>query len=60
MSNCILLFGLGRKEAFPVDTWMRKIIGREYGGKFPVELYPETAGVMQQYMFFSERSSRKL
>lgn len=60
VSNCILLFGLGRKEAFPVDTWMRKIIGREYGGKFPVELYPETAGVMQQYMFFSERSSRKL
>ena len=60
VSNCILLFGLGRKEAFPVDTWMRKIIGREYGGKFPVELYPETAGVMQQYMFFSERDRKSV
>lgn len=58
VSNCILLFGLGRKEAFPVDTWMKQIIGREYGGKFPVELYPKTAGVIQQYMFYSERQKR--
>jgi N-glycosylase/DNA lyase len=58
VSNCILLFGLGRKEAFPVDTWMKQIIGREYGGKFPVELYPQTAGVIQQYMFYSERAKR--
>ena len=58
VSNCILLFGLGRKEAFPVDTWMKKIIAREYAGKFPVELYPQTAGVIQQYMFYAERSRK--
>lgn len=59
VSNCILLFGLGRKEAFPVDTWIKKIIAREYAGKFPVELYPQTAGVIQQYMFYAERSCRE-
>lgn len=59
VSNCILLFGLGRKEAFPVDTWMKKIIAREYAGKFPVELYPQTAGVIQQYMFYAERITKK-
>lgn len=58
VSNCILLFGLGRKEAFPVDTWIKKIIAREYAGKFPVELYPQTAGVIQQYMFYAERKQK--
>ena len=55
VANCILLFGLGRHDAFPVDTWMKKIIDREYGGKFPLERYPKTAGIMQQYMFYAER-----
>lgn len=56
VANCILLFGLGRHDAFPVDTWMKKIIDREYGGKFPLERYPKTAGIMQQYMFYAERT----
>lgn len=55
VANCILLFGLSRHDAFPVDTWMKKIIDREYGGKFPLERYPKTAGIMQQYMFYAER-----
>lgn len=56
VSNCILLFGLGRKEVFPVDTWMQQVIAAEYAGKFPVERYLQTAGVMQQYMFFEARA----
>lgn len=59
VSNCILLFGLGRRGALPVDTWLQRVIAREYGGKFPVELYPGTAGVIQQYIFFSERGGKK-
>lgn len=58
VANCILLFGLGRHDAFPVDTWMKKIIDREYGGKFPLERYQKTAGIMQQYMFYAERMGR--
>lgn len=59
VANCILLFGLGRKEAFPVDTWIKKIIDREYNGKFPVEKYNGNAGVIQQYMFYAEREAAK-
>lgn len=55
--SCIMLFGLGHKGAFPIDTWIKKIIAREYGGKFPVEHYKNCAGVIQQYMFYSERKN---
>lgn len=56
VANCILLFGLGRHDAFPVDTWMKKVIDREYGGRFPLERYSGNAGVIQQYMFYAERT----
>ena len=30
VANCVCLFGLHHVEAFPVDTWIRKILMREY------------------------------
>ncbi len=30
VANCVCLFGLHQTEAFPVDTWIRKILLREY------------------------------
>lgn len=51
VANCIMLFGLHRLESFPVDTWMQKIIEKEYSGIFPIERYREYAGVIQQYIF---------
>ncbi|MEE3392162.1 MAG: DNA glycosylase [Lachnospiraceae bacterium] len=57
VANCVELFGLHQIQAFPVDTWVRKIEEKYYGGRFPVEKYPETAGIMQQYLFFAERKS---
>ncbi|MBP3204106.1 MAG: DNA-3-methyladenine glycosylase 2 family protein [Blautia sp.] len=59
VANCISLFGLHRLSAFPRDTWIQKIEDGYYGGRFPVEQYPEYAGVMQQYMFFFERKRKK-
>lgn len=55
VAECTLLYGFGRKEAFPVDVWVRRIMG---------ELYPEglpsfTAGVegiAQQYLFHWRRN----
>ncbi|MEX0329861.1 MAG: DNA glycosylase [Puniceicoccaceae bacterium] len=35
VADCILLFGYGRMEAFPVDTWIARLM---------VEHYPELAG----------------
>lgn len=30
VANCVLLFGLGRREAFPVDVWMKRIMESMY------------------------------
>lgn len=74
VANCICLFGLHHIDAFPVDTWIRKILLREYAPKsrraksvpqarLCQELVQENfscykgfAGVMQQYIFYYERS----
>lgn len=55
VADCICLFGLGKKDAFPMDTWMKRIVAREYGGIFPIGRYPESAGILQQWMFYYER-----
>ena len=54
VAACIELFGLHRMNAFPIDTWMAKVIDREYGGKFPIEKYRGYEGIIQQYMFLYE------
>ncbi len=35
VANCICLFGLHHIDAFPVDTWIEKILMREYYPKHP-------------------------
>ncbi len=55
VADCVCLFGLGHKEAFPVDTWVRRVVKQRYQGRFPLERYPGCAGVMQQFLFFAER-----
>jgi N-glycosylase/DNA lyase len=37
VADCMLLFGLGRLEAFPVDVWVKRILLRYYAGHFPAE-----------------------
>lgn len=72
VANCICLFGLHHVDAFPVDTWIKKILLREYYSekynslpksklydaiiKEHFSIYKGYAGVMQQYIFFYERS----
>src|SRR5204863_5786276 len=31
VADCVLLFGAGKLEAFPVDTWIIKAMARRYG-----------------------------
>lgn len=52
VADCVLLFGLHRVEAFPVDTWIRQVIDEHYGGKFPIEHYEGHAGIIQQFIFY--------
>ena len=58
VADCICLYGLGHKESFPIDTWIRKVVANEYGGKFPVENYTGTAGIVQQWIFYYMQTRR--
>lgn len=60
IADCVLLFGAGRLEAFPVDTWMLKIMASAYGleGWPPAQIalfgrahFGPYAGLAQQYLF---------
>jgi len=54
VANCVVLFGMHKLDAFPIDTWINRIVDREYAGRFPVEKY-KYPGVLQQYIFYYER-----
>lgn len=55
VADCICLFALGMKDAFPMDTWMKRIVAVHYDGIFPLYRYPGCAGILQQWMFYYER-----
>jgi len=64
VADCVLLFGAGRYEAFPVDVWIIKALDARYGleGWTPQQtaLFGRThfgphAGLAQQYLFAWER-----
>lgn len=55
VANCIMLFAFARTGRFPVDVWIQRIEDRYYGGHFDHTAYPDTAGIMQQFMFYYER-----
>ena len=38
VADCVLLFSLGKTEAFPVDVWVRRIILNHYASLLPEEL----------------------
>lgn len=70
VAHCIMLFGFGRLEAFPVDTWVQKAMTVLYFGGKPTPLrvirdtarekFGDWAGVAQQYLFHSARVRRAL
>lgn len=57
VANCVMLFGYHRLARFPRDAWINCIEEREYGGAFPTERYPDSAGAHQQYIFYYARST---
>jgi N-glycosylase/DNA lyase len=68
VADCVLLFGAGKLEAFPVDTWIIKAMARRYGldGWTPAQIahfgrthFGACAGLAQQYLFAYERAQPK-
>ena len=67
VANCVLLFGLGRREAFPVDVWMKRIMEQMYfDGRdtkkpeieaFAVKKFGDLGGYAQQYLFDYARTT---
>ena len=54
VADCVLLFGFGKTDAFPVDTWMKKAADY-YGGELRATDFGEYAGVAQEYIFYYVR-----
>ncbi len=65
VADCILLFSCGKTEAFPVDTWIKKIMNELYIESkdvkkielFAHQKFGKYAGIAQQYLFYYKRSN---
>lgn len=64
VANCIMLFGLRRTGAYPVDTWIFKANRTEQLNtpkkveRYYRDRYGEYAGFAQQYTFYYARSNK--
>ena len=67
VANCVLLFGLGRREVFPVDVWMKRISEHLYFDEdtpkavieeFAMKKFGQNAGYAQQYLFMYGQSKK--
>lgn len=59
VASCIALYGLHKTDAFPIDTWIQRIITKQYNGKFEIDRIQPYAGIIQQYMFCYQRFLEK-
>lgn len=68
VADCILLFGLGKSEAFPIDTWVKKTLTRRYQlgsasqkaiENFVEERFGNLKGFAQQFLFYFERENER-
>lgn len=50
VSECVLLFGMYRTEAFPIDVWIKRVLENYYPEGFPEYAKPY-GGIAQQYLF---------
>ncbi|MDE7329756.1 MAG: hypothetical protein K2N30_01490 [Clostridia bacterium] len=66
VADCVALFGFGKRNSFPVDTWIEKIYKEDFGGtltdrnkitQYFLDLFGEDAGYIQQYLFYGKRQN---
>jgi len=70
VADCIALMGYGKLEAFPIDTWVKRMLESIYFGKerrsiaalheFADERWGKLAGYAQQYLFHYSRNYSRL
>ena len=62
VANCVMLFSLGKREAFPVDVWIKRIMENLYFdsqdtskdviAELAKEKFGDLGGYAQQYLFY--------
>jgi len=64
VADCIALFGFGKRDSFPVDTWIEKVYREDFAGSLTdrnkitnyfCNLFGDDAGYIQQYLFYGKR-----
>lgn len=68
VADCILLFSMRKREAFPVDTWIKKVMKELYGeegsaqrlNQYATEKFGKYGGIAQQYLFYYMREKNNL
>lgn len=65
VSDCILLFGLGKYDVFPVDVWVKRVMEEFYLNEevkdlkkireYAIEKFGDMSGFAQQYLFYYAR-----
>ncbi len=63
--DCVLFFGFGKTDSFPVDTWLEKVYREDFSGEIKdrkkisayfTNLFKENSGYFQQYLFHYKRN----
>jgi N-glycosylase/DNA lyase len=66
VASCVALFALSKRNAFPIDVWVKRIMEKIYFEKetpkkeiaeFADKLYGEYGGYAQQYLFYYGRDN---
>ncbi|AEC02080.1 DNA-3-methyladenine glycosylase family protein [Parasphaerochaeta coccoides] len=58
VAECVLLYGCGHLEAFPLDVWMKRAMVELFPGRDPGWFGPH-AGIAQQYIFHMMRTQAR-
>ena len=67
IGNCVMLFGLEKREAFPIDVWIKRIMEFMYFDReaskdeiaaFSKERFGKYGGYAQQYLFYYGREKK--
>lgn len=67
VADCIMLFSMGKQEAFPVDVWVKKAMSFFYKApemslpktrEFGQDKFGDLSGFAQQYLFYNARENK--
>jgi N-glycosylase/DNA lyase len=66
VADCVLLFSMGRREVFPTDVWVKRVMEQLYFGgedtdiktihSYAEKKWGKYSGYAQQYLFYYARS----